>query len=152
MAHWRKSFNPNFFGSWDIPQGQELTLTIDRVGEEQVTGPEGRVEVCLVAHFRQKVKPLILNVTNAKVVTKVTGSPFTEDWAGKNIALRVETVQAFGETVEAVRVALKKVPTKCTACGKTVTEAGSMSAAEVAAFTTNRFHTVLCAECAKTRG
>jgi hypothetical protein len=47
---------------------------------------------------------MILNKENMKLITKVVGSPYVEQWQGKEIILYVANVSAFGSTVEAVRV------------------------------------------------
>jgi len=70
---------------------------------------DGRNEECLVAHLKDQ-KPLIVNKTNAKAIAKVAGSNYIEDWKGKQIALYISNVKAFGELVEAIRV--RTVPPK----------------------------------------
>jgi len=47
---------------------------------------------------------MILNKENMKLIQKVTGTPYIEQWEGKVITLHVVPVRAFGETVDAVRV------------------------------------------------
>ena len=55
---------------------------------------------------------MICNKTNAKAIAKATGSPFIEDWKGKQIALYIASVRAFGETVDGLRVRPTTVKTK----------------------------------------
>ena len=64
---------------------------------------DGREEECLVAHL-QGQKPFILNKTNAKTIATILGTPYIEDWIGKQIQLYVAKVKAFGQTVDALRV------------------------------------------------
>jgi hypothetical protein len=52
---------------------------------------------------------MVANSTNLKRITKLTGSAFIEDWAGKQIVLTTEKVKAFGEIHDAVRVSTKPV-------------------------------------------
>jgi hypothetical protein len=103
-THWKKLQNPDYLGSWAIPPGKEVVYTIKAAGREKVVGVSGRAEECLVVHFTEKVKPMVVNSTNAKAITKLAGSPYIEDWAGVRIQLYVVEVEAFGDTVEAIRV------------------------------------------------
>jgi len=84
-------------------------VEITEVKTESVMNADGRNEECLVAHLKDQ-KPLIVNKTNAKVIAKVAGSNYIEDWKGKQIALYISNVKAFGELVEAIRV--RTVPPK----------------------------------------
>lgn len=104
-THWKQFHNPDYIGAYALEPGQEIVLTIRSAGTEQVIGASGKKEDCMVIHFAEKgVKPMICNVTNAKMITKVTGSPYVEDWAGHKIQLYAARVNAFGEEVEALRV------------------------------------------------
>lgn len=102
-THWKKAFNPNYIGAWSLEDGQDLTVTIESAGQEQLTNPDGKKEDCLVVKLKGQL-PMVCNKTNAKTIQIVTGSPYLEDWAGKQIILYVEQVRAFGETVPAIRV------------------------------------------------
>ena len=66
MEHWRKSFNPNYIGAYAFQPGEEKVVTIKTTDNEEVTNQDGKKEQCLVAHFKEAEKPLILNVTNCK--------------------------------------------------------------------------------------
>lgn len=108
-THWKKLTNPNYLGAYAFDEGEEKTVTIDRVTEESVIGTDGRESGCMVLHFKeQDVKPMILNRTNAKTIEKLADSPYIESWEGLRIILCVRTVSAFGSEVEAVRVKLKR--------------------------------------------
>ena len=106
-THWKKTMNPDYLGSWAIPEGQEISLTIKSASVEKVKGVGGKSELCNVVHFKESVKPLIANATNSKAISKVAGSPFLEDWAGHRIQLYATEVEAFGDVVDAVRVRSK---------------------------------------------
>lgn len=149
-THWKKLTNPDYLGAYAFQRGEEKLVTIDRVRQELVTGPEGKKSECIVAHFKQPgIKPMILNHTNAKTIERLCGTPYIEEWAGKSVVLIVSKVQAFGEQVDAVRVKLEKVAGVCCQCGHRVTAAGGMSAQQVAEYTAGKFGQVLCAACAK---
>jgi len=95
--------NPNYLGAYALEPNEDLVVEITEVKTESVMNADGRNEECLVAHLKDH-KPLIVNKTNAKAIAKVCGSNYIEDWKGKQIALYISNVKAFGELVEAIRV------------------------------------------------
>jgi len=103
-THWREFHPTDYIGAYAFDPGEEKVLTIKEAKHEKVKDNNGRTEDCLVVHWKEDEKPLIVNVTNSKAITKVAGSPYIEDWSGTTVALYTTEVQAFGETVEAVRV------------------------------------------------
>lgn len=103
-THWKKLHNPDYLGAYSLNQGEDMILTIDYVKNEIVTNPDGRKEECPVVHFTEKEKPMILNVTNMKTISKIAGSPYVEDWHGIKIQLYTALVKAFGEEMEALRI------------------------------------------------
>lgn len=103
-THWRKFHNPDYIGAYAFQPGEHKVLTIKSAGMEKVTGQNGKKEECLVIHFNENEKPMICNVTNSKSIEKVNGSGYIDDWPGTIIELYVAEVQAFGDTVEAVRI------------------------------------------------
>ena len=107
LTHWRKLTNPNYIGSEILQPGQELKLTIEKVQKEQVKTAEGTQE-CIVAYFKGGQKGMIINKTNAKIITKVLDTPYIEQWSGKSIIIYAAKVRAFGEMVEALRVKNQK--------------------------------------------
>ena len=103
-THWKKLTNPLYLGAYDFQPGEERTLKITEVKRETITGPDGKKEECSVAHLANS-KPIILNSTNSKRITKALQTPYIEDWAGKFITVYVETgVRAFGDIVDAIRI------------------------------------------------
>jgi hypothetical protein len=103
-THWKKLVNPNYLGSYSLNPGQELILTIKSVVREMVIGDKGKKQECTVVYFQENVKPMILNRLNSKVITKIYGTPYIEDWAGKKIQIFSDLIEAFGEMVEALRI------------------------------------------------
>lgn len=103
-THWKKLQNPDYFGAWSLPEGDDLVLTIDFVRTEEVTGQGGRKEQLPVLHFKENEKPLVLNVTNSRTIESVHGSPYVEDWDGKQIQLYKDYTQLKGEEVDCVRI------------------------------------------------
>jgi hypothetical protein len=103
--HWKLYHSPDYIGAYAFQPGEEKVLTIKSVGQEEIVGSNGQKESCMVVRFAEKdVKPLICNVTNAKTIEKVAGSGYIEDWYGMKIQLFVTEVNAFGITVDAVRI------------------------------------------------
>ena len=144
-THWKKLTNPNYLGAYSIEDGKDLILTIKYVQEEKVTGTDGKKDDCVVCHFVDNAKPMILNATNMKMITKLYKTPYIEDWAGKKIQIGIEKVKAFGDIVEALRIRNKipnvqpaKLP-KCENCGNDIQPLNNMTADDVAAYTRSKY-------------
>lgn len=104
-THWREFHPTDYIGAYAFEEDEEKVLTIAKAGHERVKDSSGKTDDCLVVHWKEKgVKPLIVNVTNSKAISKVAGSPYIEEWPGVAVTLFTMEVSAFGETVEAVRV------------------------------------------------
>lgn len=150
--HWKKMFNPDYIGAYELDEGQELVLTIKSVQPEMVTGDKGRKEELLVARFAENVKPMILNKTNCKMIQKLYRTPDIEKWVGKKIQLYATTTSFGGEVVECLRIRDKvpvtETPVMCEACGKVITPALGMTATQVSVYTEKKYGTKMCAECA----
>jgi len=114
MIHWKKLANPDYYGSHDLinPDGtfQEITVTIDKVTSKEIVGDGGKKNQKNILHTKE-TKPIILNNVNQKVIARVAGSPFVEQWAGVKIIIFVDKVKAFGETTDCLRVRNQKVIT-----------------------------------------
>lgn len=102
-THWKRLMNPDYIGAYWLPEGEDVTVVIDYVRREVITGTGGKKEECSVAHLAGGVKPFILNATNSKTIAKLYG-PYIEDWAGKPITLFASTAKLAGDTVECLRV------------------------------------------------
>lgn len=101
-THWKKLVDPRFMGAYALPNGDDLTVTIDYVKLETITMMGGKKEDHTVAYLIGQ-KPMIMNVTNSKSIHKLYG-PFIEDWAGKQITLFASTAKMGGEMVECLRI------------------------------------------------
>ena len=80
-----------------------MIVTIEDVKREMVQNQQGSEEH-LVLYFKGDFKPMILNTTNKKNVSKACGTDWIDEWVGKKIQLYQEIVTAFGETGPAVRI------------------------------------------------
>jgi hypothetical protein len=108
VTHWKKLTNPHYVGSHDLQPNQEIKVTFEKVVKEQVKTAEGTQE-CVVGYFVGGSKPMILNKTNMKIITKILETPYIEQWIGKSIILYTAKIRAFGEMVDALRVKAQKV-------------------------------------------
>lgn len=149
--------NPNYLGSWDIEDqpSREITLTIARIVDEDVV-TNGSKERCTVCYWTDKAyKPMILNVTNKKMICKLYKTKETEKLAGKAVVIGVEPVKAFGDVHDALRIR-KRIPkveaaAKCADCGNDVQGAMGKGADYIAAYTQKKFGVCLCFDCAQKR-
>lgn len=159
FTHWKKLENPDYIGAYAFQPGEEKVVTICRVQRAVVNGPDGKKEECTIVHFAEKEKPLILNATNGKMIEKLAGTPYVEQWVGVRIKLVVEKVKAFGDVVSAVRVKNEKLQQiqqqpeipLCADCGGKIEGAGKANAAQIAAGSKKKFGVALCAACGAKR-
>lgn len=153
-THFKKLQNPDFLGTYALDEGKDMVLTIDYVRQEPVVGSDGKREDCVVCHWKEKQKPMILNSTNLKMIAKLLGTPYIEEWSGHAIQIGSERVRAFGDTVDALRVrkflpkAAESTLLHCEECGSVLVPVGKMSADEFAANTMAKFGKILCMDCA----
>jgi hypothetical protein len=103
-THWKKNFNYDYMGAYSLPDGKDVVVTIKQTKKEMVKGAKGKKEECFVCYFTDSDKPMILNRTNCKTIEKIYGTPYIEEWSGKKIQLYVASVDAFGDTTDALRV------------------------------------------------
>jgi hypothetical protein len=117
-THFRKVFKSDHLGSADleefIEEGKPLIFTIKQVIQHQIDPKikgsgmvvAGRRISANIAYFTDtKIKPLVLNATNSRIVKNKTNSPFVEDWKGLVIELYIDRdVKMKGETVGGVRI------------------------------------------------
>lgn len=105
-THWKKVFDSDYLGSCDLDEGKDLKLIIKSVTVQEVKNTDGKTQKRNVATFTDpKVKPMILNVTNSKIVRKFAGSSYIEDWGNTAIQVYIkDDIKAFGETTEGLRI------------------------------------------------
>lgn len=108
LTHYKKLINPDYLGAYSLDPGKDMILTMKTVKKENVTGVGGKVDQCTVARFHEDVKPMILNVTNCKMIAKIYNTPYIEQWSGKKIQIYATEVKFQGEMVEALRIRPKQ--------------------------------------------
>ncbi len=105
-THWKKVFNSDYLGSCDLEDGKDIKAVIKSVTVQEVKGTDGKKQERNVATFTDsKLKPMILNATNCKVVKKFAKSPYINDW--NNIAIQIyikDDIKAFGDITEGLRI------------------------------------------------
>ena len=146
---YRKYMDKNFLGSWDIPDGEDLILTIADVEQNEVKNERGS-ERKLTIHFAEDYKPLIMNATNCDRITKAYGSPKVEDWVGKRIALTTEKVPAFGSVKDAVRIRPyppRETEAFCDECGQKIQRHGDYSVNKIVQLSKAKYKKCLCWDC-----
>ena len=151
LTHWKKLMNPDYLGSYALEPGQDLIVTIKSVCNEEVTGSDGKKDICSVIHFVENVKPMILNATNNKTIAKLFKTPYIEEWAGRKIQIYIEKVKAFGEIWDALRIRPYLPVEKelvCADCGKQIEGFGGKSAEVIAKYTLKNYGRCLCSDCA----
>ncbi len=111
LTHWKRLTNPDYLGAYDFQEGEERIVSIKSVERKTVPGPDGKKEECTIIFFNEPFKPMILNVTNAKMITKLAETPYIEQWIGVTFKLVVTKVRAFGEMVDALRIKHEKLTT-----------------------------------------
>ena len=146
---YRKYMDKNYLGSWDIPEGEDLILTISNVEQDDVKNERGS-ERKLTIHFAEDYKPLIMNATNCDRITKAYGSPKVEDWVGKRIALTTEKVPAFGSVKDAVRIRPyppRETEAFCDECGQKIQRHGDYSVNKIVQLSKAKYKKCLCWDC-----
>ena len=156
-THWRKLHNPDYLGAYALDPGKDMILTIKSAANEMVIGADGKKEECMVMRFVEPgVKPMIVNATNAKTISKIYKTPYIEEWAGKKIQIFSDNVKAFGEVVEALRIrpfepkpAAGNNDVQCTDCGDSIQSVGGKPPATIAKYTADKYGRPLCGKCAE---
>lgn len=111
-THYRKAFDSPYLSSADIVE--PTALTIDHVRLE-IDHTKKTKDLFNTAHFvekelrpGEKLKPMILNATNSKMLKNLTGTPFIEEWVNFRVTVYVDPNVKFGkESVEGLRISSK---------------------------------------------
>ena len=103
MSHWRAMFDNKYLGSWDLPEGRDCALVMERVEAGTLTSMGGRSDKKPIVFFEGKSKGMALNKTNAKAIAGMYGND-TRKWAGKAIAIYVTQTQSPDGVVPCIRV------------------------------------------------
>ncbi len=100
--HWRQlAGKQHLIG--EMLNGKEVTLTIKTAGQEELQSQRG-VEKKLVISFEETDQKLVVNTTNAKSISKISGSGFVSDWIGVKVTLYPVRGTFFGQEQEVIRI------------------------------------------------
>lgn len=114
MPNWKKNYSTEDLDASDIPDGKQPTIKIVAIGSKDVGG-QRKMQVTFEAspgfkaHLAKVCDPLPAKTSwlAAKTCGHCLAAMFgenTDGWIGKTIVIQSEQVDAFGETVEAIRV------------------------------------------------
>lgn len=102
--HYKDFFNRSTLQDNAFDDSKDTVVTIANVQETELTTKNGE-ENYLCAFLEGYDKPLRLNVTMSKSITKALGSPIITDWVGKSISIYIEKgLRAFGDVHNVPRV------------------------------------------------
>jgi len=92
-----------------LEAGVTLDFTIKEVKQEKsvvVAGKKGDYNIAYFTTDKGRIKPLVLNVTNAKIIKSFCkNSSFVEDWNNVKVELYIdEAVKMKGQIVGGVRI------------------------------------------------
>ena len=108
-THYRKVFKSDHLSSYDledfIDKGRPLEFTIKEVIQEIGTRVAGKKIDANIVYFIEPIKPLCLNATNSKLISKIANSPFIENWKNITIELYIQKGISFGkEIMQGIRI------------------------------------------------
>lgn len=153
VGDYRKFMDKKYLGSWDVPEGEDLILTIDHAEQNEVQNKQGKDDK-LVIHFVEDYKPMILNKTNSDSISSAVGSKRVENWKGQPISIYVANVSAFGGTTDALRIrdyAPKVEKAICADCGKEITAHDKYTVNKIVTLTRDKYGEALCWDCGQKR-
>ena len=114
MANYRSVYKSDHLGVIDLEElienSKQLIFTIKEVKQELgvvVAGNKGNFNI---AYFKENIKPLVLNATNANTVRKLAGgSTNTDNWNNVLVELYIDnSVKMKGQIVGGVRIKTQK--------------------------------------------
>ncbi len=92
-THFMTMFDRDYLGSFDLPEGRDVTVAISKVNAGDLTAVGGRKSKKPIVYFEGKDKGLICNKTNSKTIAAMYGN-YVEEWVGKRITLFVSTTRS----------------------------------------------------------
>jgi hypothetical protein len=108
-THFRKAFDSPYLSAADIVEPTTLTIKEVRLQADKTKKTKDLFNTAYFAEREiregEKLKPMILNSTNSKMLKQLTGSSFIDDWSNVAITVYVDPAVRFGkETVEGLRI------------------------------------------------
>ena len=90
----------------------DLMVTIIGWGQEDMAKSGDVEELRYILNFKEKVKPLVLNVTNGTMIKAINGSDDFDNWIGTEIVLFNDLTVVFNGQIGGIRVRPAKVDTE----------------------------------------
>jgi len=84
--------------------GSDVTLTVKAVQSDMLRMADNTKAKKFVVQFKETEKELVLNRTNAYAIADFLNERDALKWVGHSVTLYPTTCQAFGETVDCIRV------------------------------------------------
>ncbi len=104
----RASFKSTYLKASDIPEGQFVPVTIDRIEEANMAQEGKPADIKPVMYFVGKEKGMALNKTNGETVAAAFGYE-TDEWAGKRVSLYItQTTDPQGKPCMGLRISIPK--------------------------------------------
>lgn len=103
-THFRKVFKSDHLGVADLEEFLEedviLEFIIKKVKQEWNVKVAGKTGNFNIAYFEEPIKPLVLNVTNSKIIREFNGgSPFVENWGNTKVTLYIDPTVRLGAAI-----------------------------------------------------
>lgn len=97
--NWRNSAGYKYFSSLDFEDGKKIVLTIKSLNRDTANNPSTKKsEPVISCYFEETEKPMVMNKTNLKMITILTGTPIAKKWAGKKVIIEKKKIRAFGRS------------------------------------------------------
>jgi len=74
-----------------------IRVVISKIDQDNLAKDGEAPEMKFILHFHGDVKPMVLNITNGKLIAMVLSSKETNDWIGKEIILWNDPSVSFGD-------------------------------------------------------
>ena len=97
------AFPSRYLKAADIPTGRSIAVGIRKVVMEGVESDHGPAEDKPVVYFEDKQKGLVLNRTNASVISESYGDE-TDVWIGKPLEIYATQTEFRGQMVPCLRL------------------------------------------------
>ena len=84
--HWKKTVDSRYLDVSFFEDGKDVIVKIKDVQMGDVTNATGTSTKPILL-FEGKIKPMVLNTTNMKTISKVLKTPYFDEWVGGKIQL-----------------------------------------------------------------
>ncbi len=116
-THYRKAFDSPYLSSADIVEPTVLTVRCVTFEGDKTKKTKDKFNTAYFVEKEirrdEKLKPMILNATNSKTMSILTGSKFLEDWVDVRVTVYVDAGVKFGkDLVEGLRISPRAPETR----------------------------------------